>query len=429
MTVYQDITQLLSDFGTILPEADWDMCERSAQRARATGHSALQTMRADAMHRSRRTAALEEAARTLAFVNEATGNATATVPTETANAIAQTLASASALKDEHAAVALQSRALQAAVHCQFNRRYAGAEQNDEPIIRRNVLRFELNRDRKEIDAILRDRFSNAVNGQPSVQAGLAALTSAAQIELLVPDLSRRAALVLRDAERLLAEGRGSEAEIAGRLATDYSATIREAVTIHAAMLSVSIEAFNPINERPAQELLKSAVGQSFDAKLPNGTDTELHHITGTDDGALIELRGFCVSTESFRDGDGKLISRAILEDPSSGARVQVMGVFANWAHSGLARGAAVNATGTWRNASGLNSGSPALEVTQLPLTTLAASAWRFAVLELGGKWFPRWRNNLQIDWSISPHLIESDSHPLRQGAVELVFLSILRSSP
>lgn len=429
MTISQDITQLLIDFGTFLPEADWDMCERSAQRARGTGHSALQAMRADAIHRSRRVAALEEAALTLAFVNAATGNATATAPTETAESIAQSLASASAQKDEHAAVALQSRALQAAVHCHFNRSYAGAEPNDEPIIRRNVLRFELNRDREEIDAILRDQFSDTVNGQPSAQAGLAALTSAAQIELLVPDLSRRAALVLRDAERLLADGRGSEAEITGRLATDYSATLREAVAIHAAMLSVSVEAFNPDNGRPAQQLLQSAAGLSFDTELPNGTDTELHHVAGTDDGRLIEVRGFCVSTESFRDGDGKLVSRAILEDPSSGARVEVMGVFANWAHSGLARGAAVNATGTWRAASGLNSGNPALEVTQLPLSTFAASAWRFTVLELGGKWFPRWRNDLQIDWSYSPHLVENDAHPPRQGAVELVFLPILRNSP
>lgn len=423
MNAYQQVVRMLAELGTALTGPDWELLARISEEASGVGYATLKTLRARATQQLGHRTGLVEAARALAVVSAATGNGPAQPPAATVARWSRQRTALTAV--ETPAVALQSRALQARLHSVFNQSYLADTGSTEPLVRRAVLRARLDGEQREWLALLRGVFAKCALEAPPADIAAAAAAAAAAIELLVPRLARDAALTARDAERLLAAGRGTEAEATGRLAVALAATLREAVTVHAAFLALSLDVLVPSGRNAGSSLVEAVPEMAFDVELPNGTDVELHRLQEVEDGKLVEFRAFVTEVRAFRDADGKLVSRATLRDPSSTAEATIVGVFAHWAHAGMTRGAAVRVTGTWRVASGLNAGDPALEVTQLPLAAIAERAWRPALLRLGATWFPRWRNELQIDWSLAPHLPPDDPAPARQGAVELVYLPIL----
>lgn len=429
MSVSAATTQLMSDLAAALTETDWQLCRRAAQSARGTAFSAFQELRAGNLQRRRRLDRAAEAARLGAIVEAATGSG----PSDDSEAFLERLTAG--LQDgapaayETGVISLYSRAMQAAAQAAFNTAYLAALDSEQPVVSRFVLQMQLDALAEDLDAGLRSLFAASVERREALILSQQALSFAAEIELLLEPLCANAARLERSIEQLFADGRGTEAETSGRLATDHTAVIRTAIALHAACLRFSLDLASPAPDNDGKALVAAAPDMTFDGELPDGLNAELHRIGEIEDGRLIEVRGSVVSREAFRDGDGKLVTRAVIRDPSSDAEITLAGVFAHWAHSGMTPGAFVHATGSWRTSSVLNSDDPALEVTQLPLADMADSTWRHAMLWLGSRWFPRWRNELQIDWSMSPHLAGNGDTPPRQGAVELIFLSIVRPSP
>ena len=171
-------------------------------------------------------------------------------------------------------------------------------------------------------------------------------------------------------------------------------------------------------------LLAGVGDRAFDVELPRGTVLELHHLDEVADGAFIEVGGYVEAIQFGHTGD-KLISRAKLKDPSSGAATTIATVFSHLRHLGVTGGCYIRASGIFRKASKLAAGSAAIEIDRLPLNEISKSSWRIAFLNLSRPWFEVWRNGQNMAWSWGVHRVGSSGLGL-EGAAEPVFTRFLR---
>ena len=219
-------------------------------------------------------------------------------------------------------------------------------------------------------------------------------------------------------------GKGDASEKVGAKAAAAGALAREAIgsLASAGRIAMRLAVGHPDEE--VDGLLTRGSDRAFDVELPRGAVTQLHHLGEVADGALVEVGGYVQAIEFGHTGD-KLISRARLKDPSSGAATTIAAVFSHLRHMGVTGGCYIRASGVFRKASELAAGDAAVEVDRLPLTELGKSSWRVAFLNLSRPWFEVWRNGQNMAWSWAVHRVGGASLGL-EGAAEPVFTPFLR---
>lgn len=183
----------------------------------------------------------------------------------------------------------------------------------------------------------------------------------------------------------------------------------------------------PGSDADARSIIEAASVLGFTASVPDGRNAELSELPERPEGEFVEVVGVVQTLHARRDPDGKLVSTAVLEDPSSGATAEVAVVFVALTHVGVTAGATCRVHGTWRSSSVLAQGRPAVEVRRLSRNSLKASSWWHAMSLLAEPFFPRWRNFAQMEWSWGPHTGELQADADDLGAAEVVFLPAFRS--
>ena len=181
---------------------------------------------------------------------------------------------------------------------------------------------------------------------------------------------------------LLADGKDAEAKRLGHLTALAGGLTREAIGSHAAGYNLALDLLDPVVL--GGPLRAQAASLPFEVALPTGESTALSD-AGSVDGAFIEVEGFIDRIEVRLSGDGKLIGQVDLLDPADGSRVSAIALFVQPLHVGITLSSFMRATGTFRSASTLRDGQPALEIERLSLADLSAAAWRFAFLQSAGR--------------------------------------------
>jgi hypothetical protein len=121
------------------------------------------------------------------------------------------------------------------------------------------------------------------------------------------------------------------------------------------------------------------------------------------------------------------MTRIELLDPSSEARAQAVALFVDLSHIGVTLDGFRRLHGTWRKQSKFLDNHPGVEVDRLSLASLKAQSWWVAFLQLADLWFPYWRNNTNMHWSLGPHQGFKKADTGRQGAAEIIFLPMIQS--
>jgi hypothetical protein len=249
-----------------------------------------------------------------------------------------------------------------------------------------------------------------------------------QMDAALPGLSEAQAMLYLSGFALRKLGKGGVSEQVGSRAASAAALVREAIASVAAAerIALGIELGYPDQE--VDSLIATAGSRPFDGSFPRGKVLPLNHLSEAADGTHVELAAYVQGIESGRSGD-KLVSRAHLKDPSSGARATVAAIFVHFRHLGLTGGCFLRASGVLRHSSQLAGGDVAVEVDRLSLKEIAASSWRIGLLALSHPWFEVWRNAQNITCSWGAHRPGSNGDgvvPGLEGAAEPVFTPFLR---
>lgn len=263
----------------------------------------------------------------------------------------------------------------------------------------------------------------------AVGAAIDGLTSL--VEEQAPRVGRLQAWSHHTTHALRGVGKDGDAEALGREAAKMGARTREALASHCAASRIGVElSLMPVADDVANVIARASESP-FTKQLPNGRDVELAHLIETPDKSFVEVSGFVESIEAFRDPDGKLVSRAGIVDPSSGATGSVAAVFTHLAHAGVTPGAYVRASGTFRVASQLADNEPCIEIDRLSLASIAAEDWRIALLGCAARWFQPWRGGTNAYWSFGPSQLafadgDVDEANSQFGAGELIYTPFVR---
>lgn len=261
-------------------------------------------------------------------------------------------------------------------------------------------------------------------GHASVLAAAAALAARVH-DLLVPfaaQQARGAALVAA----LRAAGRNSDAERVGAVLARDGWLVRRAVADAAVAARLRLDLVLP-QAPPNVSGLLDAHGARFDAVLPDGRNTQVAHLGPGDDGDLVQVGGFVTATTAAREPDGKLVGRMSVQDPSSGATVEVAAVFLHPAHIGITLDSYVDIHGVYRVASARLDGGPGVEVDTLAPAGLAQESWQARLWFAAAPWIDVWRSNLHLTWSLGTHTAgPDDSDDPTRGAAELIYAPFAR---
>lgn len=321
---------------------------------------------------------------------------------------------------EETAVAAVVRGLQGQVHDTFQRVV-----DANPTLDAIATRIE-----EPLREIVRAEASWVRSGQLEFYGSRTPSAAADVAMRLLPRLAERSvalapvlARAWRAAETLRAAGKGGASERIGMLSAEGSGVLREFVATFAA--AAYIRATANQGGSTVAELIRNAPGTAFEARLPDGRNTELARLPSTADGSVVEVGGFV--EELVVDRDEKLVSRATVHDPSSDTTAVLAIAFTHLPHRGFVRGAYVRAHGLYRASSVLNDGSPAVEIERMSLAQIARESWRIGLLRLGSPWFERWPNGAHIEWSLGPHRLPAEENAEPDcGACELVFAPLTR---
>lgn len=283
--------------------------------------------------------------------------------------------------------------------------------------------------RSSWNAMLQTIQSDLANAQPGV-APQSLQVLASFVDSEVPMMARRLAVARVTSNALRSAGSGQRAEKLGRRAAEAGRMIREAVASYGASSLLSIWMRAPSIPDEIRELLSDAGDLAFDSAIPNGKDTELSQLSNSLPGKLVEVSGFVESISAMREPSGKLISRATLVDPSSGAKGDIVAVFVHMAHSGVTEGSYVRASGVF-DTTPPGGGAPALHIDSIPIAKIAEKSFRMRFYRLCRPYFKVWPNRANLYWSPGPHSLVDDVDGVKEssssfGAGELLFQPFIR---
>ena len=425
---------------------DWRLCERTGERALGIGYSGLLRARVAAAEMSRRAAAVQIQSRgAVAILERLASNAGD--DSKASKALLKQLQSQARLLDRIAreglptstldawgranarwAIAGMSRGLLALVHSSFNLGYAEAEPDDVLAVPVHRFKDQVEQFRTALDAQLAAVYAEAAAGRASESVAAASAAAVAWIEQALLPFTRQQARAAVAMRRLHDEGKGADTEKMGALAADAGGLTRDALAAHAAAAQLATELLAPHPMSECQNLRILASRIPFHGEMPQGKRVELKQLKATAADVVIETEGLVIDASAARMGDGKLVSRLTLLDASSRKQATVAGVFAHLPHAGVVQGSYCRLRGRFHASSALLEGAAGVEIDRLDLTELAARSWRVALIRSARPWFHRWRNGLDLDWSLAPHLARQDGEPPAPlGANELIFLPLLRS--
>ncbi|WP_120633268.1 hypothetical protein [Ruegeria sp. EL01] len=266
----------------------------------------------------------------------------------------------------------------------------------------------------------------ALAGQESADhTARAAMALAVEIERRLPIFVRTQGAIRQTMLFLRDDGKGAASERMGRLAARAGMLTREAIASHCASYRMALHALSLHPPEEVDALMRRTETTAFDGPLPNGRDVPLKDLDAVNDGDFVEIEGFVRSLEALRLGDGKLVSRVVLHDPSSDTTANAVAIFAHLPHAGVTLDSFVRANGLFKAGSTLFGGEPAVEIDALALNDLGQSSWRVAFLGLADRWFEPWRNGANLIWSLGPHGLGDDDE-MRFGAGELLYLPLFR---
>ncbi|QFU08706.1 hypothetical protein PARPLA_02351 [Rhodobacteraceae bacterium THAF1] len=295
---------------------------------------------------------------------------------------------------------------------------------------------DIDRHRQATEAVLEDaerwlgrgqrRIYCALAGQKSTdQTARAAMALAVEIERRLPIFVRAQGAIRQTMLFLRDDGKGAASERMGRLAARAGMLTREVIASHCASYRIALHALSLHPPEDVDAFLRRTDTTAFDGPLPNGRDVALKDIDATQDGDFVEIEGFVRSVEALRLGDGKLISRVVLHDPSSDTTANAVTIFAHLPHAGVTLDSFVRVSGLFKAGSSLFDNEPAVEIDTLAMNDLGRSSWRMAFLGLADRWFEPWRNGANLIWSLGPHGLGDDDE-MRFGAGELLYLPLFR---
>ncbi len=283
--------------------------------------------------------------------------------------------------------------------------------------------------RSSLNTMLQTIQSDLANAQPGV-APESLQVLACFVESELPMMARHAAVARMAYNALRSAGAGQRAEKLGRRAAEAGRMVREAVASYGSSSLLSIWMRAPSIPDEIRELLSDAGDLAFDSAIPNGKDIELSQLSNSLPGTLVEVSGFVESISAMREPSGKLISRATLVDPSSGAKGDIVAVFVHMAHSGITKGSYVRASGVF-DFTPPGGGAPALHIDSIPIAKIAEKSFRMRFYRLCRPYFQVWPNRANLFWSPGPHNLVDDIDGINEssssfGAGELLFQPFIR---
>lgn len=249
----------------------------------------------------------------------------------------------------------------------------------------------------------------------------------AKLENWVPKLSRLQAISRNYALFLKQNSKGTKAEQMGKLSAMGGDLSRGIYTMFTAIYYLTLEDKLVVKSKKMQQFIKQTTKVGFEAPFPNGKNVELAKLKEEEDDNYVEIAGFVKSITTRRDADGKLLSHLLLEDPSSGAEMDVVAIYAHLVHLGLQSGSYCQLSGIWKSSSTVNRGNPAVEIQRLAINKLAQKSWIVLLFDLVDQFINRWSGGLNIQFGIAPHVsaFEGDKESSILGAGELIFQPIV----
>ncbi|BDS10624.1 hypothetical protein [Aureispira anguillae] len=277
---------------------------------------------------------------------------------------------------------------------------------------------------QDLMLILRTIYANQLTG---TAASLNAQKFISKLENWVPKLGRMQAISRNYALFLKEKKKGTKAEQMGRLSAIGGNLLRAIYTTFTAVYYCSLEEKLTVKSEKNQQFIKQTPKVGFEFSFPNGKNVELAKLKEEQDGNYVEIAGFVKSISTRRDADGKLLSHLLLEDPSSGAEIDVVAIYAHLVHLGVHGGSYCQLSGSWRKASAVNMGNPAVEIEKLAINKLAKESWVVLFFDLVDQFIDRWSGGLNLQFGIAPHVsaFEGDNESSILGAGELIFQPII----
>ncbi len=189
------------------------------------------------------------------------------------------------------------------------------------------------------------------NSRGSALAAAGVLRQQVETDLTALAQTQGALYLAGYALRLL--GKGEMSEEVGLAAAAAGLLGRELIASYAAAHRIANRLVDHCTDDDVDEVLDSAAQTPFESGgLPDGTNTSLGQLADVGDGGFVEVRGYVQSVQTVRiDGGSKLISRATLKDPSSGATGEIVALFVNLRHLGVTGGCYLVASGRRRASS------------------------------------------------------------------------------
>lgn len=320
------------------------------------------------------------------------------------------------------AIAARLRGLLGLFHCDLNAAIAAPPWPDPDFLQEHS-RSSVQAAASTLTESFTDLFDAFKGGKPEVIARHARRV-ADVVETTLLSLAVVLARCHTTAASLVTGGKGTAAERMGETARLGGDLVRELAAVYAAALRIGSEAAIGAWSKEVETLVAHAATLHLEAALPDGRNVELAGLADVADGTLVDVSGFVSKTTAGHPEPQKLVGHIELLDPSSEATAQVVALFVHPAHAGIATGAFVRATGTYRHASTLNGGKPTVELAAIPLTELSNRSWRIGFLSLARQWISRWPNRLAISWSIGPHTAGDAAR--QQGAGDLIYPPLVR---
>lgn len=195
---------------------------------------------------------------------------------------------------------------------------------------------------------------------------------------------------------------------------------REMLASHVAAHRIDLHSSSWLLPPELRVLWKEADELPFDRSWPNGINVQIKDLPDQEEGRLVEVSGLVAETLALRPQEGQLVGRVRLVDPSSGAEVWAAVAFAHLPHVGLAKGSFCTVHGVYESSSSLLEGS-GIKIDRLPLAELAGQSWRAAFLRSARHCYEVHRNQLNMSWSLAPHISESGA-----GASDLIYPPFVR---
>lgn len=248
-----------------------------------------------------------------------------------------------------------------------------------------------------------------------------------QIEKWVPKLSKIQSITRNYALFLKENNKGTKAERIGKLSVIGGDLQKAFCSTFVALYALFLEDKLVNKRQKIQAFIKQTRKTGFYDVFPNGKNVEIAKLKEQKDKSYVEVSGFVKSITARRDGDGKLLTNLLLEDPSSGAEVEVVAIYVHLRHQGLQVGSYCQLSGAWKESSNVNKGKAAIEIEKLSVNELAKKSWQVFLFDWVEEYISRWSGNLNIQFGLGPHIsaFEGDKESSMLGAGELIFQPII----